>query len=119
MTSNAPSRRDASTSDREADLIEEIARTHGLDALPINETIRIRAVAPQPVDEGLNAVREMLVGAGFHETVTHTLIGPDAAAAFLEPGHGVLKVDDDRAAAEPILRPSLVPSLIRVAQAQS
>ena len=101
---------------READLIEEIARTHGLDALPINETIRIRAVAPQPVDEGLNAVREMLVGAGFNETVTHTLIGPDAAAAFLEPGHGVLKVDDDRAAAEPILRPSLIPSLIRVAQ---
>lgn len=102
--------------DREADLIEEIARTHGLDALPINETIRIRAVAPQPVDEGLNAIREMLVGAGFHETVTHTLIGPEAAAAFLETGHEVLKVDDDRAAAEPILRPSLVPSLLRVAK---
>ncbi len=102
--------------DREADLIEEIARTHGLDALPINETIRIRAVAPQPVDEGLNAIREMLVGAGFHETVTHTLIGPEAAAAFLETGHDVLKVDDDRAAAEPILRPSLVPSLLRVAK---
>jgi phenylalanyl-tRNA synthetase beta chain len=102
--------------DREADLIEEIARTHGLDALPINETIRIRAVAPRPVDEGLNAVREMLVGAGFHESVTHTLIGPDAAAAFLETGHAVLTVDDDRAAAEPILRPSLVPSLLRVAK---
>jgi phenylalanyl-tRNA synthetase beta chain len=102
--------------DREADLIEEIARTHGLDALPINETIRIRAVAPRPVDEGLNAIREMLVGAGFHESVTHTLIGPDAAAAFLESGHAVLTVDDDRAAAEPILRPSLVPSLLRVAK---
>ena len=101
---------------READLIEEIARTHGLDALPINETIRIRAVAPKPVDEGLNAIREMLVGAGFHETVTHTLIGPDAAAAFLKTGHAVLKVDDDRAAAEPVLRPSLVPSLLRVAK---
>lgn len=101
--------------EREADLIEEIARTHGLDALPVAETIRIRAVPPRPADEGLNAIRNTLVGLGFHETVTHTLIAADAAAGFLEDDRGVLEVEDDRAGGEPVLRPSLVPSLLRVA----
>ena len=101
--------------EREADLIEEIARTHGLDALPVAETIRIRAVAPRPADEGLGAIRDTLVGLGFHETVTHTLIAADAANAFLATDRGVLEVEDDRAGGEPVLRPSLVPSLLRVA----
>jgi phenylalanyl-tRNA synthetase beta chain len=101
--------------EREADLVEEIARTHGLDALPVAETIRIRAVPPRPTDEGLGAIRDTLVGLGFHEAVTHTLIATDAAAAFLENGRGVLEVEDDRAGGEPVLRPSLLPSLLRVA----
>ncbi|MEE2972934.1 MAG: phenylalanine--tRNA ligase subunit beta [Planctomycetota bacterium] len=100
--------------EREADLIEEIARTHGLDRLPVAETIHIRAVAPRPADQALGAIRDVLVGLGFHETVTHTLVGRDAASPFLREGRSLLEVDDDRAAAEPSLRSSLLPSLLRV-----
>ena len=100
--------------DREADLIEEIARTHGLDQLPIAETIHIRAVPPRPTDQALSAIRDLLVGLGFHETVTHTLIGRSAAAPFLATDRRPLEVDDERASAEPALRPSLLPSLLRV-----
>lgn len=101
--------------EREADLVEEIARTHGLDQLPVAETIHIRAVPPRPTDQAVGVIRQLLVGLGFHETVTHTLVGRDAAAPFLEEGRRALEVDDDRAAAEPSLRPSLLPSLLRVA----
>jgi phenylalanyl-tRNA synthetase beta chain len=101
--------------EREADLIEEIARTHGLDRLPVAETIHIRAVAPRPTDQALNVIRTELVGLGFHETITHTLVGRDAAAPFVQDGRRALEVDDERAAAEPVLRPSVLPSLLRVA----
>ncbi|MFM1832405.1 MAG: Phenylalanine--tRNA ligase beta subunit, partial [Planctomycetota bacterium] len=101
--------------EREADLIEEIARTHGLDRLPVAETIHIRAVAPRPTDQALNAIRTELVGLGFHETITHTLVGREAAGPFVPNGRRPLEVDDERAAAEPVLRPSVLPSLLRVA----
>lgn len=101
--------------EREADLVEEIARTHGLDQLPVSETINIRAVPPRPTDQALGVVKELLVGLGYHETVTHTLIGREAASPFIATDRTALEVDDDRAAAEPTLRPSIIPSLLRVA----
>ncbi|MBC02426.1 MAG: phenylalanine--tRNA ligase subunit beta [Phycisphaerae bacterium] len=100
--------------EREADLIEEIARTHGLDRLPVAETIHIRAVPPRPTDQALGVIKDLLVGLGYHETVTHTLIGRDAASPFIAEDRMPLEVDDDRAAAEPTLRPSIIPSLLRV-----
>ena len=102
--------------EREADLIEEIARTHGLDKLPINDTITIRAVQPQPVEEGLRAIRTTLVGLGFIEMVTHTLVSRAAATGFTSEGRTTLEVDDERAGAEPVLRPGMIPSLLRVAR---
>ena len=102
--------------EREADLIEEIARTHGLERLPIEETIRIRAVPPRPVDQAITGIRTLLVGLGFHETVTHTLISRTTASPFVADDRRTLDVDDERASAEPTLRPSIVPSLLRVAR---
>ena len=102
--------------EREADLIEEIARTHGLEKLPINDTITIRAVQPQPVEEGLRAIRTSLVGLGFIEMVTHTLVSRAAAQGFTNNGRLTLEVDDERAGAEPVLRPGMIPSLLRVAR---
>ena len=102
--------------EREVDLIEEIARTHGLDRLPVEEKIRIRAVPPRPEDQAVTGIRTLLVGLGFHESVTHTLVGRSTAAAFVEEGRRTLDVDDERASAEPTLRPSVVPSLLRVAR---
>ena len=102
--------------EREIDLIEEIARTNGLDSLPVEEMVSIRPVPPQPIESAMRAIRTGLVGMGFVETTTHTLIGADAASPFLHPGRGTLEVDDDRAGAEPTLRPSVIPSLLRVAR---
>jgi phenylalanyl-tRNA synthetase beta subunit len=51
---------------------------------------------------------------GYLETVTHSLISPAHAQQFLPPGMVAMRVDEARAAAEPELRPSIVPSLLRV-----
>lgn len=100
--------------EREVDLIEEVARLHGLDQLTVSETLNVRATPPQPTELARRAVNDALVGMGYMETVTHSLISEPAASAFLPPGMTLLKIEDERAGAEPVLRPSIVPSLLCV-----
>lgn len=100
--------------EREIDLLEEIARMNGLDALPVAERLEVRPSATQPVIMARRAVRQALVGAGLVESVTHTLVSERAASPFLPSSQALLRVDDDRAGGEPILRPSVIPSLLAV-----
>ncbi|MDZ4752952.1 MAG: phenylalanine--tRNA ligase subunit beta [Phycisphaerae bacterium] len=100
--------------EREIDLIEEICRTHGLQHIPVAETMPIRVVPVQPAVAGARATKDLLVGLGCVECVTHTLVSDSAAAAFLSGGRSTLLVDDERAGGEPTLRPSILPSLLRV-----
>jgi len=100
--------------EREIDLIEEVARMSGLDALPVAETIAVRVAPPQPTIAGRRALRDALAGMGLVETVTHSLVSEAAAAPFVPEGAAPLRVGDDRARAEPILRPSVLASLLRV-----
>ena len=100
--------------EREVDLVEEVGRMHGLDTIPLDDTIRIRVAPPQPEQLARRAVSATLVGMGFVESVTHSLVPEDAARLFLPAGADVLRVDDERARSAPILRPSILPSLMRV-----
>src|SRR6185436_15645992 len=78
------------------------------------DAIRIRVAPLQSIELAKRAVNDALVGMGFLETVTHSLISERAAAPFCAPGMQPLRVSDERAKAEPVLRPSLLPSLLRV-----
>jgi phenylalanyl-tRNA synthetase beta chain len=100
--------------EREVDLIEEVARVHGLDKVPIAETLRVRVAPPQPTELAKRAVHDALAGMGFLESVTHSLVSATAAQAFLPPGMAALHLADDRARAEAALRPSILPSLLKV-----
>jgi phenylalanyl-tRNA synthetase beta chain len=100
--------------EREIDVIEEVARMAGLDALPVAETISIRVAPPQPRVLARKALRDTLAGVGFVECVTHSLISEQAAERFITEGASALRVGDERARAEPVLRPSVLPSLLRV-----
>ncbi len=100
--------------EREIDLVEEVARMYGLDRIPVAETISIRVAPPQSEELARSAVSTTLVGMGFVETITHSLVSEDAADAFLAAGRRPLMVDDERARANPVLRPSVLPSLLRV-----
>lgn len=100
--------------EREIDLIEEVGRIIGLENIVIADSLRIRVAPPQPTELAGRAVNDALVGMGYIETVTHSLVSDQAAAAFLPPGMELLRVADERARAEPALRPSILPSLLRV-----
>ncbi|MFM2165556.1 MAG: Phenylalanine--tRNA ligase beta subunit [Planctomycetota bacterium] len=100
--------------EREIDLIEEICRLNGLDAVPVSDTIPIRVPQRSPVERGTRDVKDLLVGMGFIESITHSLVSEKSAEAFLPKGAAALRVDDERAGGEPALRPSVVTSLLRV-----
>ncbi|MGI9012614.1 MAG: phenylalanine--tRNA ligase subunit beta [Phycisphaerales bacterium] len=100
--------------EREADLIEEVSRVYGHDRIPVRETIAVQLVSRQPVEERRQQVANQLAAMGFLETVTHSLITERDAAAFVEPQATLLRIDDARAGAESILRPSIIPNLLRV-----
>ena len=98
---------------REIDLIEEVMRMHGFDAVPVRDRIDIT-----PVMEPLDALRrrglcDTLVAEGFLETVTHTLTGPELATTLAD-GTAPLQLDESRAMADDALRPTLLASLLNV-----
>jgi phenylalanyl-tRNA synthetase beta chain len=102
---------------REIDLIEEVARTNGLDELPILPTI---AVEVKPTQQDRIALRELagaLTGAGFYETVTFSFVTHEEAAAYMPRGLKTVAVDEERRKGAPALRPSPIPSLLRCRKA--
>ena len=101
--------------EREVDLVEEVLRVVGIDRVPVRESITVRVPPSQPEVEGPRALRDALVAAGLAESVSHTLVSERAAQPFVPRGGGMLTLADDRTAGEPVLRPSLVPSLLQCA----
>ncbi len=100
--------------EREIDLVEEVARMQGYNDLPVNEVISTRPASAQPRVLGRRALDAHLVAEGFMETVTHSLINETAATPFLPGGTSLLGTIDEREGGDTILRPSLLPSLLRV-----
>ena len=98
---------------REIDLIEEVVRLVGLDRVPMNDRVSIRPVGPQPAVDAVRAAKNCLAGLGYVETVSPTLISERASSAFTTSAIATLRIEDERALGEPILRPSLLASLLQ------
>lgn len=96
---------------REVDLIEEVARLHGFDEIPVEDKITIVARRPQPRVEARKLVSRTLVAHGFCETVTFSNLATDAAEAFAGDLE-IVTLDEEKAKAAPALRPSALPSLL-------
>ncbi len=99
---------------REIDLVEEVGRVHGYEKICIEDCVEVRVPASGGEADGRQAILNALAGMGFIECVTHSLVSVKAAEQFLLDGQTPLTIDDDRASAEPALRPSLLPSLLSV-----
>ncbi len=98
--------------EREVDLIEEIARMHGLAEVPINEQLTLTVRPPQPKLAARKALAKVLLAHGYHETINFSFVGVPAAKAFTVAGASAVSIGDERRKAEPMLRPSLLPSLL-------
>lgn len=96
---------------REVDLIEEVARQHGLDNIPLKHTIDIVAHHPQPSVQARRAMTEVLVAHGYHETVTPSLMALDDAEPFYVTGEPA-SLNAEMRRQDNTLRPAVLPSLL-------
>jgi phenylalanyl-tRNA synthetase beta chain len=100
---------------READLVEEVARHHGLDRVPMG--FPTLTAAPPPLDPRIaraRHLRRVLTGAGFSEAVTFGFMAEAAAAAFA-PAASLARITNPLSEAFTVLRPSLLPGLVESA----
>ncbi len=105
-----------------ADLIEEIARMHGYDAIP---STLMRDVLPpqrsQPQRQGMEQARDILAGCGLTEIISYSLTNLDLINR-LNPGQPDANPDDYVRVANPLsterefLRQSLLPSMVETLQ---
>lgn len=98
---------------REIDLIEEVARIHGYDAIPEDVKVPMSPSAERKQDRVLDRVRQTLVALGYDEALTLSAVEESWSAAFspwtdapplLSPTPILRRADR--------LRRSLVPSLL-------
>jgi phenylalanyl-tRNA synthetase beta chain len=105
-------------SEREIDVIEEVARHHGYGRIERTMPAITRVGGLTPYQRDRRRVREILVGAGLSEAWATSFLAPeDLARAGLGPE--AVEVENPMAAEESILRPSLLPGLLRAAVANA
>ncbi|MFZ4575669.1 MAG: phenylalanine--tRNA ligase subunit beta [Phycisphaerales bacterium] len=97
---------------REVDLIEEVARIKGLEAIPVAPRMTLSVRGPQASETARREISSTLTGLGFYEAVTFSFCARTHAAAFMPTGMRAVEVDDERRAHEPALRPSVAIGLL-------
>jgi phenylalanyl-tRNA synthetase beta chain len=97
---------------REVDLIEEIARLHGLDQVPVQPKIHLVARARQRPVAARQTLGQALAGRGYHETITFSFLEPQQGQPFLPEGASPATVEQERLRAQSMLRPAVTPSLL-------
>jgi phenylalanyl-tRNA synthetase beta chain len=103
---------------REIDLVEEVGRIHGYDAVPEDVSVPMVPSARRREDRVLERIRHVLSAAGFDEAMTISLVDRQTAAAHspwtdAEP----LRSEMPIVRGADCLRRSLVPSLLGVRRA--
>ena len=100
---------------REVDLIEEAARSHGYDNIPVEEKINIEVVPVDRREKTAGELRAYLNGCGFYETINVTFVDGQIAGLFGDgdpAGH--IGVKDDSRRSSNLLRQTLIGSLLGV-----
>ena len=101
----------------EADLVEEVARIHGYDAIPSVPLAKQTAVtrrALNPRQRRSGWVRRALAARGMEEAVTWSFLASDHASLF-GGGSAALRLANPISADLDCMRPSLLPNLIAAA----
>jgi len=102
---------------REIDVIEEVARRHGLQR--IGRTVPSSADASGGLSKAQRdrrLVADVLVGAGCDEAFTLPLIAAEAAARFGGADGGLVEVENPLRAEESVLRAAILPGLLDAAR---
>jgi phenylalanyl-tRNA synthetase beta chain len=102
----------------EEDLIEEVARLHGYDAIPEPERVAIPNVTPHPRPVAVlrNRTRDLLRGLGLREIYTNSMLRQDQAERFAAGGDAVVETLNPISREMAALRPWLLPGALDVLQ---
>jgi phenylalanyl-tRNA synthetase beta chain len=97
---------------READLLEEVARHFGYEHIPATFPPLVAAAPPiDPRTARTRMLRGVMTGSCFSEAVTFGFVGADAAAPFAAEGD-VVPIANPLSENFAVLRPSLLPGLM-------
>lgn len=95
--------------EREIDLIEEIARIHGYDNIPVPERISMNTTAHFDDQAFADTLRDVMLGFGFDEVMSSSLVSPEHARIGTE---AIVEVRNPVSKERPALRGSLLSSLL-------
>lgn len=102
----------------EEDVVEEVARTIGYDAVPGRPLAgRMPEAVPQPLRSLRERVRDLLAAAGLQETISRTLVGSERFDALDGPVAESLRAANPMSREQELLRTSLRPGILRAAAA--
>ena len=102
---------------READLIEEVARIHGLDKLPVTLPARERAVGRLTPSQRLRRrLEDALRDRGLHEIVAWSFTSPQAIEQLRLRDAPTLQLANPLSEEHRVMRPLLLPGLLDAAR---
>tara|TARA_A100001037_G_scaffold182756_2_gene163728 strand:- start:13036 stop:15438 length:2403 start_codon:yes stop_codon:yes gene_type:complete len=98
----------------EEDIVEEIARTIGYDTIP---NIPLVGLVPQPVHQPIRILREKikdsLVGLGFNETISHTLVSIENLQSTQSSLSSAVRTENPMSREQEFLRISIIPEILK------
>ncbi len=101
---------------REVDLIEEVARVHGLEKLPTTLPARRAAVGTLTAQQRLRRrLEDALRDRGLNETVSYSFTSPRALARLRLDGEPALHLENPLTEDQSVMRPLLLPGLLDAA----
>jgi phenylalanyl-tRNA synthetase beta chain len=98
----------------EVDLIEEVARVHGYDALPTARPLSEAVMLPVP--EGrveLPLITQILTDRGYQEVITYSFVEPDLQR-LMDPETDSIRLSNPISEDMSVMRTSLWPGLVQV-----
>jgi phenylalanyl-tRNA synthetase beta chain len=102
---------------READLVEEVARVHGLDKLPITLPARRRAVGRlSPAQRTRRRLEDALRDRGVSEVVAYSFTSPEALERLRLADLPLLRLANPMSEDQSVMRPMLLPGLLDAAR---
>ena len=101
---------------READLIEEVARIHGLDKLPTTLPARGAAIGRLTGSQPLRRrLEDLLRDRGLLETISYSFTSPAALGGLRLPDQETARIDNPLSEDLSVMRPLLLPGLLDAA----
>jgi phenylalanyl-tRNA synthetase beta chain len=101
---------------READLIEEVARVHGLDSLPVTLPARRAAVgALSPAQRLRRRLEDALRDRGLAEVVSWSFVAPRTLRRLRLPEDAAPRLANPLSEEQSVMRPLLLPGLLDAA----